>query len=177
MEHAGDPELVSAITLSFARGLLVEVREELSRADTKASILLATWAVIIGFAVSNPPTSVSAQTVTLRPEWLGPWWLGLALTLLGTGLLVAAVYPRTRHLTTPTDRVYFFGDSSSHVNVESYRNAIVATGHAELDRIVDQLWTLSRAVSRKNYLIQLAIVAAGLGTILIVLALAVGRWP
>lgn len=163
--------------LPFARAFLVEVREELARADTKASILLAVVTLVLGFAASNPPMAAPAPTVTLRAEWVVAWWAGLALALLGTGLLVSAVYPRTGHASTPPGRVYFFGDAVSFADPAAFAEAVADTGRHELDRVLDQILVLSRSVARKNRLIQLAIPAAAAGTLLIVLSLGVGRLP
>lgn len=163
--------------LLFGRALLVEVREELARADTKASILLAVVAIVLGFAASNPPTAAPAPGVVLATLWLWTWWAGLALTLCGTGLLISAVYPRTGHARTPAGRVYFFGDAKPFTDREALREAVEATSRGELDRVVDQLFVLSASVARKDRLIQLAIPASGAGTVLIVLALGLGRLP
>lgn len=93
----------------LSRRLLVEAREELLRADTKASLLLAT-AMIVAAAVLAAMLAGDWRPSSLTPWAQLIWWAAFAV---GTGGLVAlgiAVYPRTRRTRGAVDIITFFGD-------------------------------------------------------------------
>ncbi len=157
-------------SLTFARDLLVETREEVVRADTKAEILLAGAGVFLGVVVTSTPHGVWSSHG--EPPWLWLWWAGVVLTVGAVGSLLMAVVPRTSHRDTPSGRVYFFGDVVRLGN----RNAltsVLAEGSdgGSFDRTVDQIWAISRIVSAKYRFIRLAVWLAAAGGLLLVAAL------
>lgn len=151
----------------FIEGLLDETREEISRADTKASILLAsagvTAAVLAGVVAAGDIKFSSAlgvvQLLTV-----------VAITALGAGLgfLGAAVMPQ---LGKPTrGRARYYMEYAQYDRVEDLREALDREGCDASGRHVAQLSVLSRIVRRKYRLTQAGELSGAVGVILAVAA-------
>lgn len=79
----------------YMRRLLDETREEVSRADTKASIILAGGGIVVGILLTG---FVTGDVSIAGERWyvaLLAWAAG-ALLVGGVAFLGSAVYPRTR---------------------------------------------------------------------------------
>jgi hypothetical protein len=149
--------------ITYKETLLRETREELARADTKASILLAASSIAFAAFLTDPDklSEHSARTLT---------WIALALTLAGISFIAAAVKPRLRTEHDENPKPHYFGD------VEAYRpswrqirgrrreleaaralfgkelaDAATATEYEE--RLTDQVWHLSHIAYRKYRLV------------------------
>ena len=76
----------------YLADLLADTREELTRVDSKAALLLAASGVIIGALLAGffggrwTPFDLSSKV-----QWL--WWLGAASAAFGLFSIAAAVYP------------------------------------------------------------------------------------
>jgi|KBSSwiStaDraftv2_1062776.scaffolds.fasta_scaffold737861_2 hypothetical protein len=146
--------------------VLAATREELVRADAKATTLFATTGVAVGALLSG---LLSGQWSPLRlqagaPAWL--WWAGAAATVAALTALAGAMYPRTRRSRARTDVAAYFGD-------------VVRIGRDELDRalavpdtavVVDQVYEISVIVARKYALIKMALVLTALSVALFITA-------
>jgi hypothetical protein len=167
--------MASPTPTDYKEALLRETREELARADTKASILLAASGIAFAALFKDPDklSQHTARTLT---------WIALGLTLGGICFVAAAVKPRLRakHDKSPTP--HYFGD------VEAYRPpwwhlwrrrrrlrearerfgeelAEAATPTEYEERLTAQVWVLSHIAFRKYRLVSIGIwwYAAALG--------------
>lgn len=169
--------------LAFAEILLDEGREELGRADGKASLLLSASGVIFSVLVG------SALNGRWSPSDLGPnptleiiFWLGVLCAAVGLILVSSAVIPRTKHIGNRAQLAYF-----GHVvryrekgfslrrarkaqrflnSKDELKKAIIAASSGTFDRTVDQVWSVSMIVHKKYRRIRYAFFAYGLAVIL-----------
>jgi hypothetical protein len=146
--------------------LLRETREELAKADAKASILLAASGIALSalLTVSNKAPWYPDNLTELNARRCA--WAAAALMIVGMLLVGAAVKPRLRakHGTTPV--VHYFGDVEAFrppwwrvwrrdTDVDEARtrfsNALadLVDSDAAHARLVDQIWTLSHIAYRK----------------------------
>lgn len=157
--------------------LLSEARDELVRADNKASILLAILGVALSAVVAGVMT-VSWSPGKLAVPWSVMWAIGAAAVLVSVASLVAAVYPRTERGRDDEPGIYYFRDVTRIRTRDQLQSRIEATTPNPLGRLVDQLWAVSGVVNRKYTLIRVAIWAGMLGWVFVVVAVAadeVGR--
>jgi hypothetical protein len=153
-EHTGQ-------STAYAERLLVSSREELNRADTKASILLAAAIAIIAAVVAGAvagdwsPTKLTVWSALL-------WWVSTGLVGLAVLLLAGAVYPRTsRRKNGPPDLVAYYADVVRFSDHSALQAALEWSAHQDLDRLTDQVYHVCYIVRRKYRLI-----AAGMWTLL-----------
>lgn len=130
--------------------MLAAAREELVRADNKASLLLASAGLAVGALIAGLISrDWSPFALENRIEWL--WWAGAGAAAYGLGCLGSAVYPRTRRRGPVPGVVAFFGDVNSYASrpraelVEALRRS----AEREQDRFVDQLVQISDIARRK----------------------------
>lgn len=154
-------------TLKHTAALLASTREELVRADAKASLLLASAGVAVGavlaaiLAGSWRPSALADAV-----EWL--WWLGALVVSTGLAALGVAVYPRTR---TPGPRpatIAYFGDVLAADQASLAQRLDAAPSSKEA--LIDQLWNVSMIVKRKYLAIQYSLWAMASGLVACVLA-------
>ncbi len=156
---------------AYAERLLISSREELGRADTKASILLATAAAVIAAVVAGVVAGGwSPAMLTGWYELL--WWVSTGLAGLAMLLLAGAVYPRTapRRDGQPTV-VAYYGDVVQFNDHSALRAALERSAPRDIDRLTDQIYHVSRIVRRKYRLIRdgmWTLLAATLGSCLAV---------
>ena len=107
--------------LEYARQLLLETREELARADAKASLLFSAFGVI-ATAVGAVLIADDWSPFHLHNcvEWI--WWSGVLLSTAAFFLLGLAVIPRIKH-STHEERLYFFGHVAEYKTFESFKTA------------------------------------------------------
>ncbi len=153
------------IARDFAVTLLTEARDELTRADQKASILLAGTTVAIGAVVSGMIAS-GWRPDELTPPWSLVWQAGGALGLAGTSALVAAVYPRTRHGVDDEAQLFYFGHAARIATVSDLARELRRSSEDTFTRSADQLWRISRVVTTKYRFVRAAIWLLAVATIL-----------
>lgn len=144
--------------------LLQASREELGRADQKASLLSAATGIILG------PFVVSAIGNDSPIKWFG--WVSLVgISLMAASLVayVLAAYPRTRRTTSSRpDRAAFFSDFNENLD-ESMAESLNRQEWRQI--VVDQLREVSSIVVRKYRLIKVGIWLSSAGISLAVIAL------
>jgi MFS family permease len=141
-------------TLLYATSLLGSAREEIDRADAKASILLAASGVVAGALlaglIAGNWTPLELQAAV---QWV--WWLGLAESAIAIGCLALAVYPRERKNDSETPgTVAYYRDVLAYPTTVQLVAALHRSTEANIDRIADQLRNISSIVSRKYRLIR-----------------------
>lgn len=119
--------------------LLAATREELVRADTKASILLAASGVVLGaLFAALLAGDWSPSVLDNRVEWI--WWLAVLMAASGVIALAMAVYPKTiSRKQRPISTLTYFGDvgSLTTAGVKNRIQAMIDTnGSLEADQIV-----------------------------------------
>jgi hypothetical protein len=141
--------------------LLAETREELVRADGKASILLAGVGVVVGAVVSGLVSSGQSPTdLDRHAQWL--FWVGTLVVCGGLVSLGAAVWPR---IGAPRPGVVqYFGDVPQYGHLDELKAAIAHEAQDTLNRDAAQLRDLAPIVMRKYRLTRFGIglSAAGL---------------
>lgn len=132
---------------NYEKTLLGETRDEITRADSKASILFSLFGLLSG-AVVYALLRDQWQPFELANgiEWL--WWLGAGLGLAAIVTLGLAVYPVVDH---PGDKrqVAYFGHVAQFKHRTEYLEAIANREGSEVERLRDQIWVLSKAVDGK----------------------------
>lgn len=137
-----------------AETLLRETREELSRADEKATTLLAVNGILIAAVLAGVIAGDFA------PSELSSWgeeafWAGAIGVLVSEALLCAAVFPQVHHPRKSAVPPRYFG----HVARIPSRSALAKALEQEedaADRAVDELYILSRSAVLKYRLIAAA---------------------
>lgn len=188
------PEIAAqkALEDAFAELLLDEGREELERADHKASILLGAaslvLSVFLGAAVAGDwdPTEIGdgrAQAVL---------WGGISFAVLGVIRLGAAVMPQVKH-DEAKEKLAYFGHviqyweggwalrrsakaQSDAVGRDELRAAIGLASRRRFDRTVDQVWVVSHIVQRKYRHIRRALWAFAVAGVLSVAGVLLDIW-
>jgi len=168
--HGSSPN--EAILL-YAASLLSGAREEIDRADAKASILLAASGVAAGALVAGLTagtwTPLKLQVAT---QWI--WWLGVAESAVGIGCLALAVYPRERKNDSGVPRtVLYYGDVLAYRTTAQLVTALNRSAETKIERIADQLRHVSWIVDHKYRLIRWGMRALFLAAVTIAAALVI----
>lgn len=164
------PDGLTADAAPLAERLLAETREELSKADGKAQILLAASGVIIGVVLGGAiggewnPTDLDRCARVF-------WWVGVGAAALGVGALGFAIFPRL--LQSDNARITYFEDVLRHRDCAALATALNSEVERG-DRDVEQLLRLSRVAHRKYAAIQVAMGALLVAIILCSAAALVG---
>lgn len=166
--------------LRYAEVLLKETREEVVRADAKASMLFGVGGVAFGVITAALLSQDGWEPGDLAGYWDKAWWAGAAAALAALVLLGTAVYPRAtagrwffwvRGARRPSgegrsDSARYFGDLARCKSCEEAAGLVEAGAETPFDRTVEQAWVISKIVTTKYRLIALAlrvlIVAGGL---------------
>jgi hypothetical protein len=146
-QDAGTP------TTRYLADLLEDTREELTRADYKAGLLLAATGIVasalLAGLISKSWTPFELDT---RISWL--WWVGVSSAGSGMYSIAAAVYPRIhrRGVLHPQSPAYY-GDVAAYDDVGAFRRAIGQVPD-ERERLIDQTFLLSHVVQHKYILLR-----------------------
>jgi hypothetical protein len=156
-------------TESYREALLRETREELAKADAKASILLAASGIVVT-ALLTVGTTAPWYPDTLKHHGARVFaWIAVGLTLLGILLVGAAVKPLFRAKRDQLGTPHYFADVAAYrprwwqwrsrrtlveKGREAFRNALAAMQADEYDeRLDDQIWSVSHFAARKYRLV------------------------
>jgi MFS family permease len=150
--------------------LLAESREELARADGKASMLLSALGVAIGVIAAALLAGDWSPDRLDRPYRV-VWWVGLAFAGAGSLALCLAVWPRIRHH-LPGPSATYFDEIALLGSVERVKTALARTDAT--DRTLTQLVAISRIARRKYKLIRWAMLLLGVAIVLVLIAMIAG---
>lgn len=140
-----DPDDVAR---QYAMSLLSEARDELTRADLKASILLAASGVGASSILAGMISSTWSPLL-LRTPWNLIWILGACLGLAGIGALAWAIYPRTSRGRDDEGQLFYFRQAAGVRSVEELTAELRKSSLDAFRRSADQLWRVSQVVSSK----------------------------
>lgn len=154
----------------LAHQMLAETRDEVTRADNKASLLLTGVGVIAG-VIAAAALGGDWRPSQLASFWEVVWWIGAALGVGCAGCLALAVIPRITHKASgPT--VGYFNDVALLKGVDELEKALVLVDPDE--RVVSQLFAVSGVARRKYIWVQRSIVVGAIGLALLVVSTLVG---
>ncbi|MEU9246737.1 Pycsar system effector family protein [Streptomyces sp. NPDC048385] len=160
----GEPD---AAAYYVAERLLGTVREDLGRADVKASVLLS-GAVAIPALVLGRGTPSGASGVALAFLVAGG-----ALWAAGTLLLLAVIVPRTRTVRSAPGPT-FYADALHGIEPEALRRAAADAGADQVGWLLTQLQDVSVILSAKYRWLRRSMALLGAGLLLAAVPLAVG---
>ena len=171
---------------SYPDQLLLETREELVRADGKASILFGASGVAAGVLLGAVVAGDWSPSRFDHGLAEAVWWTGMAVLALSIVLLGMAVLPRVRH-GEGRERLYYFG------HVVQYRPKTILGFPARglspttefmrdleqspdgVGRTGDQIWVISGLVHAKYRFIRLALMSQAVGLALVLVAAVLDR--
>ncbi len=167
----GQPEDLRA---ELVDSLLSDTREELGRADGKASILLSAAGVVVSVLLAGAISRDWNPTQLASFEWL--WWLG---TLSGACAIVAlgwAIWPRVNH-PAEKGKLTYFGHVASFKTVDELSAALDrrVSAASPQSRPTDQLHTVSKIVDKKYRRIRWGIGLFGAALLICTAAVALGQ--
>lgn len=148
-----DPEEVAR---QYAATLLAEARDELTRADQKASIMLAAAGVAVGGVVAGMISSGWTPSRLAFP-WSMGWVIGAAISLIGVLALVVAIYPRTTRGKDDEAQLFYFGHAAKVRTVDELAAELRRSSTNTFQRSADQLWRVSQVVTDKYRLVRVSI--------------------
>ncbi len=149
--------------------LLGETREELGRADGKASILLSASGLIVSVLLAGAIARDWNPTDLGGIEWL--WWVGAAFCVGAIVFLALAVWPRVEHGADKA-KVAYFGHVARFGKIDELATALDkrAADSSKGDRDLDQLFMVAAIVDTKYARIRAGMFLLGLGLLLCGLA-------
>lgn len=141
----------------YAAFLLAQAREELSRVDTKASIMLAAVGVGLGVVLGSL-VSRNWAPFRLPPAAAVTWWVGVATVTAGIVSLLAAVYPRPRRpIRSSASELHryvgYYADVAAYRTPAEVVDAIRRSADRDLELMAEQLMQISRIADRKYRLL------------------------
>ncbi|MFD9454348.1 Pycsar system effector family protein [Streptomyces sp. NPDC059985] len=161
-------------TAQAAAQLLADLRVEIARADTKASLLVGALGMTVGGLSTQlaghrwGPGSLSAAGQTL-------WWFGAGALALSLAALLVSVVPRSLRSTwqagTPLS---YFGNIRSADQQGRLAEALAHTGRDPGAALIAALAANSRIAARKHQWIRAGLLAYGSGVVLLPVALLAG---
>jgi Family of unknown function (DUF5706) len=161
---------------ALASDLLRETREEVGRADGKASTMLSAVVIVLGLFVA---ATLSGTWSPLKLELVAAavWWVGTGLAAAGVILLSVCLYPNVANKATK-EMLGYFGHVNQYSSREELIEALRQHGDRPLTRLSDQLFVISRIVRRKYRYMRLAMWSLGGAVSMLSIALLINhlRW-
>jgi MFS family permease len=157
-----DDRELSQEARKLAEQILTESREELTRADGKASLLLAAIAIGVS-AIAGAILQGAWSPYSLQSPWEAVWWGGV---VAAGGALVAfalAIWPKLKHKSG--GGVTYFGDVVRLKTVDALRRELANSAADPAERSVTQLHVIARRVKRKYRWIQTGLWALAIATV------------
>jgi hypothetical protein len=142
--------------------MLAEAREDVAKADQKASTVLAglgvgVGAVIGGFLAGNwRPTELEIAAMFL-------WWAGAVAVMAAMGCAAFAVWPR--YDSKDKDGVYSWAHVASETNFAAFSAALDNTNRVARTR--HQIWKISKIVATKYKLVRWSLALAAASFVLV----------
>jgi Pycsar effector protein len=155
--------------IGYLASLLEDARDELNRADSKASLLLAAIGVIIGALIAGLAGS-KWTPMRLETGAQAVWWAGVAAAAAGVVWIAASVYPRIHQPETlyPGMPAYY-GDVAAYQDVNAFRDAISRAPEAR-ERLINQTYVVSKIVQWKYVLLRRGLLSISAAIIACMLA-------
>ncbi|WP_393079500.1 Pycsar system effector family protein [Streptomyces sp. LN704] len=171
---ARHPDGTTPEIVRLCERLLADLRAEITRADSKASVLVAalgmTAGVFSGLLAGHDWTPAALSVPGAALCWAGVG--SLALSLLA---LLLAVLPRYgAPAWAPGHPLSYFGDIQQAVRLGCLRTALADTGRDPTGGLAKALTETSRIAARKHQWIRTGLIAFCVGTVLLPASLLIG---
>lgn len=127
--------------------MLDEAREEVTRADAKASILLALY-VALEVVLFTALASKTWTPGSLVGGWELLFWLGWVTSVVGLVLVAIAVYPRVGN--KHDECITYHGHVAACESIGEMQEGLRAAATMDPTRHEEQLWTVS-GIARVKY--------------------------
>ena len=157
------PAQVPAPEVQAGLQLLGDLRAEIARADTKASVLVGALGITAGLLGGHGrgPAALSPAASVL-------WWVGAASLLAALFALLLAVLPRYRRSSWEPGRpLTYFGDVQRAARSGGLAAAVAVTGREPAVALFCALAETSRIVARKHLWIRTGLTAFGCAAVLL----------
>ncbi|MFD8421521.1 Pycsar system effector family protein [Streptomyces sp. NPDC059466] len=171
---AGRPDATAPEMVRLCERLLADLRAEITRADSKASVLVAalgmTAGVFSGLLAGHDWTPAALSVPGAALCWAGVG--SLALSLLA---LLLAVLPRYGAADwAPGHPLSYFGDIQQAVRLGCLPTALADTRRDPTGGLAKALTETSRIAARKHQWIRTGLIAFCVGTVLLPASLLIG---
>ncbi|MEW2494976.1 Pycsar system effector family protein [Streptomyces nodosus] len=170
----GAPADGSTARAELCERLLTELRAEIARADSKASVLVAALGMTAG-VFSGLLAGRRWTPVSLSGPGNALWWAGALSLALSLFALLLAVLPRYRTRTwEPGRTLSYFGDIHQAVRQGHLESALAETERHPTEALTGALAETSRIAAQKHRWIRAGLVAFCAGTVLLPASLLIG---
>ena len=172
----GTPRPVgSAERIRLCERLLTELRIEIARADSKASVLVAALGLTAG-VFSGLLAGRGWTPATLSGAGTALWWSGTLFLAVSLFAMLLAVLPRYRSGSwRPGQPLTYFGDIQQAVRQGHLESALADTEQDPVAGLTVALTESSRLAARKHQrCIRAGLIAFCLGTVLLPASLLIG---
>ncbi|MGW0603097.1 Pycsar system effector family protein [Streptomyces sp. NPDC002640] len=160
--------------LEICERLLTDLRAEITRADQKASVLVAALGITAG-AFSGLVAGEKWSPADLSDVAAALWWTGGSALVVSLASLLLAVVPRYRRSTwAPGDPLSYFGDIRQAVRLGLLADALEDTERRPVAGLTAALTETSRIAARKHQWIRLGLCGFCAGVVLLPVSLLVG---
>jgi hypothetical protein len=149
-------------TVPVEDAMLAEARVEVSYADHKASMVLASLGVGFGAVIGGLLAGDWKPADQGDGEWA--WWVGVCLAVVSVAFAAGAVWPRYPRR-GKSEELYFWGDVASMTSYDELSKRLDDAPPSAGRRTRSQLWLLSSIVAAKYRLIRAAFAAAALAVV------------
>ncbi|MFJ9349694.1 Pycsar system effector family protein [Streptomyces sp. NPDC101237] len=149
-----------------AERLLLTVREDVGRADVKASVLLSGAVAVPALVLGRGTPGVAGPAAVFLAA-------GAVLWAAGTLLLLAVIVPRTRTVRAAPGPT-FYADALAAADPEALRGAAAAAGADRVGWLLTQFQDVSVILSAKYRWLRGSMVLLGAGLLLAAVPLALG---
>ena len=157
-----------------ASRLLAELRTEISRADSKAAVVVAALGMSAG-VISAVLVGQDWTPDKLSRPGASLWWIGAALLTAALLSLSLVVLPRYRvSAWIPGTPLTYFGDIEQAVRQERLLEALTETERLPMTALLAALTETSRIATRKHQWIRAGLIAFWLGALMFPAALVIG---
>jgi hypothetical protein len=154
-------------TAALAADMLAEVREEIDRADQKASLLIGSLGIAFSIVLSGM-IGGDWTPVTLSPFGATVWVVGVIAAAASVAAAASAVWPRLSRA-PGADAITYWGQIRGLGSPAEVGRALAERGLHPPERTYQQLLVLSAVVQRKYRAIRLSMMLAGIGVAFIVI--------
>lgn len=155
--------------------MLAEARDDVLKADAKASMVLAALGIGVGAVLGGilagewAPGDLSHDSEVF-------WWIASALVALAIGAAGLAVWPRY-NASDGSAGIYYWAHIASFDSLSALSAALDADDSSDGDRTRNQMYSLSRIVRKKYRLIRASMLLTLGGVVLLLVTTAAdGAW-
>ncbi|MEU6001165.1 Pycsar system effector family protein [Streptomyces sp. NPDC047197] len=165
--------MTTAESQSGAR-LLTEVRAEISRADSKAAVVVGAIAMAVGL-LGGLVVSRGWDPSRLALPWAVVWWAGICALAAALLSMLLAVVPRYRQSDwEPGLPLGYFGDIRRAADSGALAQALTEADRDPTPLLVSALAATSRIAAHKHLWIRVGLLALTAATVLLPAALLLG---